>query len=294
MDNALAQSLIEDSVNTKNIRKKIRETLEERKADKRFPNLLLQMAEYLYNTARADEDMGNIISMFTCEEICEKLLLAVSYATEQKKPIQAIATILGQELCIRCPFIAVDVASALLLVGCESDLYDLFLVKNRTTIKANFKLPVLLLDSIEFAQYPMPMLCKPNEVTGYNNIDDSHIISRSSLILGKQQHNEMPLALDVVNILNAIPLSLDVETLQTEETSNKPLDTKDKVTQFEKMKKDSVKIYDYILDFGNEFFLTWKYDHRGRLYSQGYHVNLQSTDYKKTMISLANKELLNG
>lgn len=292
MDNVLAQTLIETSINTKNIRKKIRETLEERKSDTRYPTMLLHMGDYLYNTAATDEDIGNIISMFTCEEICEKILLAVSYTTQQKKPVQAIATILGQELCIKCPFTAVDVAAALLLTGCESNLYDVFLIKNRITVKANFTLSQSLLDSIEYAQYPMPMLCKPKEVTGHNNIDDSHLISRSSLILGKQQHNSLPISLDTVNILNAIPLALDMETLYVEETSNKPLDTKDKVEQFERMKRDSVKIYEYILDFGNEFFLTWKYDHRGRVYSQGYHVNLQSTDYKKSIISLAKEELL--
>jgi len=40
--------------------------------------------------------------------------------------------------------------------------------------------------------------------------------------------------------------------------------------------------YDFMHD--KEFYLTWKYDMRGRGYSQGYDINLQGDSYKKGML----------
>ena len=45
---------------------------------------------------------------------------------------------------------------------------------------------------------------------------------------------------------------------------------------------------------GNKFYFTHKVDKRGRLYCQGYHINYQSASYKKAMIELANKEIIDG
>ena len=42
------------------------------------------------------------------------------------------------------------------------------------------------------------------------------------------------------------------------------------------------------------FYFTWKYDKRGRIYSQGYHVNIQSTSFKKSLINLHNKLVVTG
>ena len=41
---------------------------------------------------------------------------------------------------------------------------------------------------------------------------------------------------------------------------------------------------------GKIFYLTHKYDTRGRCYAQGYHINTQGDSYCKAMIELANKE----
>jgi DNA-directed RNA polymerase len=43
---------------------------------------------------------------------------------------------------------------------------------------------------------------------------------------------------------------------------------------------------------GNEFYLTHRYDKRGRCYAQGYHVNPQGNDWNKAVIELAEKEVV--
>ena len=45
---------------------------------------------------------------------------------------------------------------------------------------------------------------------------------------------------------------------------------------------------------GNKFYFTWKFDSRGRMYSQGYHCNLQATEYKKAILNFSHEELING
>jgi DNA-directed RNA polymerase len=44
---------------------------------------------------------------------------------------------------------------------------------------------------------------------------------------------------------------------------------------------------------GNRFWLTHKYDKRGRTYCQGYHVSYQGNDYNKACIEFADGEPLN-
>jgi DNA-directed RNA polymerase len=48
-----------------------------------------------------------------------------------------------------------------------------------------------------------------------------------------------------------------------------------------------------ILDYlGQPFYFDWRYDARGRSYSIGWDINLQSDEYHKAMLSLANEELV--
>lgn len=45
---------------------------------------------------------------------------------------------------------------------------------------------------------------------------------------------------------------------------------------------------------GKVFYLTHKYDTRGRCYAQGYHINTQGDSYCKAMVELANTELISN
>ena len=41
-----------------------------------------------------------------------------------------------------------------------------------------------------------------------------------------------------------------------------------------------------------KFWLTHKYDYRGRFYCQGFHVNYQATGFNKASVEFANKEVI--
>ena len=54
----------------------------------------------------------------------------------------------------------------------------------------------------------------------------------------------------------------------------------------------SRKVYQELLSYGNSFYLNWRFDKRGRMYSQGHEVNIQSTSYKKALINLTKREII--
>ncbi len=56
--------------------------------------------------------------------------------------------------------------------------------------------------------------------------------------------------------------------------------------------KETDTVIDYLLENGNEFYFGWKVDTRGRMYSQGYHINPQGNEYRKAMLQFVAKEEL--
>jgi DNA-directed RNA polymerase len=71
--------------------------------------------------------------------------------------------------------------------------------------------------------------------------------------------------------------------------------------EFQKRQKQAQVFYETsyevmqgLLTLGNEFWITNKYDRRGRTYSIGYHINPQGTDYNKAVLELSRKEVITG
>lgn len=59
--------------------------------------------------------------------------------------------------------------------------------------------------------------------------------------------------------------------------------------KYDKVAKDVIGL---LIQEGNEFYLTHKYDKRGRVYCQGYHVTYQGAAWNKAVIEFADKELI--
>lgn len=208
---------------------------------------------------------------------------------------QAIAGMVAPKLEYPENIDAVKTVSEIMAYMAENDMFDVILPSDADTgvlmVESLYVLDDETKQKIEDTMYLPPMLCKPCEVKR-NKAKQYLSFSESVILGGNVNHHNKPLALDVINILNAQQWSLDTYMLEHEEVPNKPLDTHDKRVQFEQLKRSSRKVYDLIVNHGNKFHWTHKYDKRGRVYSQGYHINLQSTDYKKSLISLAEPELV--
>lgn len=232
----------------------------------------------------------------TNEEIATELL-AVLLPIQEVSPIQSLASQIGLALGYDNILDGVKTGAELIAVCEQSGAYTIYkhtdeLNETGTlSVRSNFKLDDKTADLIAKTKFLPPMLCEPNDWT--NNHNGGALQGSGSCILGAMNHHNGNQSLDVLNMLQHIPWQLN-EMVDYVEKSNKALDTHDKLTQFELMKNQSTIVYNELMDGGNQFHFSWKNDSRGRMYSQGYHLHLQSTQYKKAILDFYDEELIEG
>lgn len=178
-------------------------------------------------------------------------------------------------------------------VLCGTDLFDLTQANRFSSwnIISNISLSLELQEYIANCAYLPPLVHKPKKLR--HNRDTPYLtIGQDSVILNKGHHND-DVCLDVLDSKNAVALSLDLEFLSTvEEEPNSELDSPEKQNMWLRMKKQSHEFYLLMAKQGNKFYLHHKYDKRGRIYAQGYHISTQGAPYKKACLEFANKELV--
>lgn len=155
-------------------------------------------------------------------------------------------------------------------------------------------------EDLERYQYPLPLLIEPNEVT--HNKQSGYHTMQSSMLL-KNSHHDDDICLDHINRVNLTRFRLNNEVINMIANSWRNLDKqkpgeyiqdfKRRVKAFEKYDRSCKDIFDHLNMWGNEFYLTHKYDKRGRCYSQGYHVNPQGNAWNKASIEFAHQEIIN-
>lgn len=151
-------------------------------------------------------------------------------------------------------------------------------------------------------QFPLPMVVPPAHL--YDNRDTGYLtepVKRGSLLL-KDNHHNGDICLDHLNLVNKTKFTINYDTAHMVKNKWKNLDRiKDGETRFEynkrvkafdKYNRSAYDVIDFILKEGNEFYLTHRYDKRGRTYCQGYHINYQGTEWNKACVELADKELV--
>lgn len=190
---------------------------------------------------------------------------------------------------------AIKTVAELLAVLCETDVFDINKASRSDSLVVQSKIPLsdLLLDFIEHSTYLPPMVCEPSKLT--SNYSSGYLTNSDSVVLGAGNHHDGDMCLDLLNVINSIPLTLDTEFLcKVEEEPKNKLETRDQEVQWMRFKKQSYRFYSMITSQGNKFYLTNKPDKRGRLYAQGYHISTAGTAFKKASIELWDAELVTG
>lgn len=183
------------------------------------------------------------------------------------------------------------------------DLIEIGLVgwdKNLRVLITKFTIPPALQAEIDKFQYPLPMVVKPRKLKC--NTDTGYLVSGShgSVIL-KNNHHEDDVCLDHLNRLNQIKLQINATTavMVSNKWKNisKPKDGETReefqkrVRAFEKYNKHAYEVMHLVIQEGNEFHLTHRYDKRGRTYAQGHYINTQGTEWNKAVVEFANEEI---
>lgn len=156
---------------------------------------------------------------------------------------------------------------------------------------------------IEQFQYPLPMIEPPckivhNRQTGYRTQP-----LQGSLILKSGNHHDDDICLDHLNRVNAFNLAINQDVVAFIQNSwknlgqRKPdetwLDFQKRQKAFQKYDRSSRDVIVALTIQPQGFWLTHKYDKRGRTYAQGYHVNYQGNDWNKSVVCLRDAEPLN-
>jgi hypothetical protein len=208
----------------------------------------------------------------------------------------------------------IKTAAEILAVLQELDAYTIYKQEKYDSLQivCNYELPEHLVRLIEQVKFLPPMICRPRQVR--SNYDSGYLAKKESLILGSDNFHEGDICLDSLNKFNQVPLTLDVELLKR--YSEPPVDfdspekrakwqarnpgmsweveLKDRQEKWETMVRDSYKVYVDLVKQGNQFWLTHGVDKRGRTYARGYHVNTQGNSFRKAIVDLYEKEVIQG
>lgn len=184
---------------------------------------------------------------------------------------------------------ALKTVSDIMGLMCHADLFDVLQPaladEGVLTIQSKLSLDEPMLQRIANTKYLPPMLVPPSDVT--ENRGNQYLTFKTSLIKKAYNFHNDYLAYDVINILQSYELSLDEFVVHQEiESPKNILDTQEKINNFNRMVLASKATYLEILEAGNRFYEPWSYDKRGRSYMDGYHINYQSSQYKKALINI--------
>lgn len=183
----------------------------------------------------------------------------------------------------------------------EDDLMDFDMETYKFSLK--YEITQDVEDELARYQFPLPMIVRPNKVKD-NHSGSGYFDRKGRIVLnGSDVFDEEDVCLDHINRCNSVALTLNMDVVASKE--GMMILPKRKIGEgfedFQKRQKQAKVFYEHSLEvmqgmmtLGNEFWLTHKYDRRGRTYAMGYHINSQGTDYNKAVLELAKKEVING
>lgn len=187
----------------------------------------------------------------------------------------------------------------LILKCCELDLLHWHPAFSQLIVERALQIPDYVQRELDLYQFPLPMVVEPKEVKG--NRDTGYLTQRGSIIL-KKNHHEDDVCLDHINRMNSVKLCVNVDTanmianswrnLDRIKEGETPEDFEKRKRAFDKYDRTAKEVIGKLVEHGNEFYLTHKYDKRGRVYCQGYHVTYQGNAWNKAVIELAEPEMV--
>lgn len=190
---------------------------------------------------------------------------------------------------------AITTMAEVIAVLCATNVYDILKpsIQASLVVRHYIPLPKELKDFVDNAQYLPPLLCEPK--TLINNYSSGYLTHNDSLLLGKGNHHDGDLCLDVLNSKNRVPLKLDLDFLtKVELEATKVMTSPDQLENWKNFKTQSYEFYHLMATQGNQFYITNKVDKRGRIYACGYHISFQGTAFHKASIELFNEEVIDG
>ena len=208
---------------------------------------------------------------------------------------------------------SISYLSSILDIGNQYGLwkYDQLPVNdNALKVKANYLMSKECELALNQCMYKLPMIVKPRKVKHHENNRGSGYLTQAhdSLILNNKHHIS-EICREFIDTVNQVPLKLnnsvlqnyqhkiDLDSIKEKQAQGYTLSSWEGIILAEQninlLNQQTKEIVGSILQ-DNPFYLTHKYDTRGRCYAQGYHISYQGDSYCKALIELAEPELILG
>ncbi len=135
--------------------------------------------------------------------------------------------------------------------------------------------------------YNPPLVVKPKPIKSSRSC--GYLTIQEPVLLGKHTQHDDNLNFKALDALNSIPWVIDGDVIRQPEVPPGDMTKPQAIQNFIQHVGQAKRLYKML---GSEpFWMAWQYDSRGRMYSHGYHVNLQSYEYKKVMLSFNHFEV---
>jgi hypothetical protein len=180
----------------------------------------------------------------------------------------------------------------------QADLIDWSPVARQFVIRYDISADIQA--DLDRYQFPLPMVVPPRQLR--TNEDTGYYTSHSSVILRDNHHDE-DVCLDYLNQVNKTRFRINQEVAKTIKNRWRNLDKpkpdeeageyQKRVRAFEKYDRTTHDVLNHLgLANEGEFYLTHKFDKRGRTYCLGYHVSYMGAPWNKAVIEFADQEIV--
>lgn len=296
MDKEAYQEMIERRYNRKHIDLYIREEIENNPIMREKRKQGVALVEDWMAGEYYESKMQRIAQLkdLCLDEMVTDIFVGVAYC-QRETLFTSISAQLASRLKFSDKVDAIKTVAELLAVLCATDAYDIDKADRFASLTVVSRIPLsrMVQNFIEDSEFLPPMVCPPRILK--SNFSSGYLTHNDSLILGKGNHHDGDICLDVLNKMNQVPLKLSEEFLSTvEELPTFEIVSQDQQDQWDHFKLQSYRFYSLMMEHGNRFYLTHKVDKRGRIYDSGYHISTQSNAFKKAMIELADEEIVTG
>ena len=278
-------------------------------------NKLNRGIEYVNSWLNKDHDVERELRLLAVRELDIKELVmqvVACISLECQKPMKlvSVASLCARHLNMSDKVEAIHTMAEIIAVLGETDLFDNKKTREGWIVISRVGLDAEVTQYADNALYLPPLIIKPRKVR--SNRDSGYITQRGeSLILGfYENHHDDNICLDVLNTLNSNEYELDTDFInqyeeqwhreelsqqEYEELSHADREIYNMDAKTWKKFQEQGKFFQHLMiHHGNSFYLCNKVDKRGRIYSSGYHVNVQGSSFKKAMVNFKHHEIPTG
>ena len=244
------------------------------------------------------------------KELVMQVVACISLECQKPMKLVSIASLCARHLNMSDKVEAIHTMAEVIAVLADTDLFDVKKTKEGWIVLSRVELDSEVTQYADNALYLPPLIIKPRKVR--SNRDSGYITQRGeSLILGfYENHHDDNICLDVLNTLNSNEYELDTDFInqyeeqwhreelsqqEYEELSHADREIYNMDAKTWKKFQEQGKFFQHLMiHHGNSFYLCNKVDKRGRIYSSGYHVNVQGSSFKKAMVNFKHHEIPTG